>query len=388
MGKHLTTIDVTIPGLGRGKVGTRRTENRLTVSAGTADPGLVAMRRAMIQELKSRVGGMDLLRGLYDRRFDVAELHRAYVQGSDALARLLELAHFPPLRESIDDFLSRCRARGKASYQQQLYRFADYLGPNATLLDVTTKNIAAFLEQLTAVGHRWKHKPTASNATRNRYRAAIAAMCSDAVRMGRMKEHPLAWRRLLPYDEGHRRLPDMSPTDYAKYLDAHESWTVKLFHRLLIHTGADVGEMLDLHVDECLLDRELPRLRFKRQKVRRSIERLVPIPASVADELREHIVGNGMVGRALVFHGVTDFMSRTAHEAARKAIGQPELRRKDFRHIAAIYWRRADVDLERIREWLGLMSIKQVQVYAAFGPDDKYDAPKIARATELLQLVK
>ena len=79
---------------------------------------------------------------------------------------------------------------------------------------------------------------------------------------------------------------------------------------------------------------------------------------------------------------------RSWHERARDDLKRPDLRLKDLRHIAAIYWRRAGVDLERIREWLGLTNMQQVQVYAAFGPDDTFDAPKVAKATELLTLVK
>jgi len=70
------------------------------------------------------------------------------------------------------------------------------------------------------------------------------------------------------------------------------------------------------------------------------------------------------------------------HQEVRALIGRPELRLKDFRHIAAISWRRAGADLEQIREWLGHSTINQTVVYASFKADDDFDAPIVAAATE------
>lgn len=383
MAGHYPTIDILIPGLDRGKPG--RSRDRLMRSAGTADPRLVEDRRAMVRELAVRVGGLDILRALYDQRFDVAALHRAYLQGPAALTALAEASQHRPLREAIDGFVSRCRARTADRYRLQLYRFAEFLGERATLADVTTKSVQKFLAQLVSRNGNDEHE--VSNATRNRYRAAISALCSDAIRMGDMTEHPLAWRQLLPYDEGHRRLPDLSPTEYARYLDRMPDFEHRTFAKVLIHCGADVGEVVTLRADECLLDRELPRLRFKRTKVRRSIERLVPVPQHLADDLRRLLRERGAIGRALVF-GLSRRNIRSWHDRGRDAIERPDLRLKDFRHIAAIYWRKAGVDLERIRDWLGLTNMQQVQVYAAFGPDDEFDGPKVAKATQLLTVAK
>jgi site-specific recombinase XerD len=84
---------------------------------------------------------------------------------------------------------------------------------------------------------------------------------------------------------------------------------------------------------------------------------------------------------------VTDMMLRKAHETARAAIGRRTLRRKDLRHIAAIYWRRGGADLESVRQWLGHSHISQTLIYAAFGVDDQYDAPVLANLTQRLRLI-
>lgn len=383
MAGHYPTIDLLIPGLDRGKPG--RSRDRLMRSACTADPRLVEQRRVMVRELAVRVGGLDVLRALYDQRFDVAALHRAYLEGPAALAALAAASRHKPLREAIDGFISRCRARTASKYKMELDRLAECLGEHATIADVTTEAVQRFLSGL--VNMRGKSRHAVSNATRNRYRAAISALCSDAIRMGDLKEHPLAWRQLLPYDEGHRRLPDLSPTEYARYLDRLPDFEHRVFAKVLMHCGADVSEVCALRADECLLDRELPRLRFKRTKVRRSIERLVPVPDHLADDLRRLIKERAVVGRALVF-GLSQRGIRSWHDRGRDAIERPDLRMKDFRHIAAIYWRKAGVDLERIRDWLGLTNMQQVQIYAAFGPDDAFDGPKVARATQLLTVAK
>jgi integrase len=363
--------------------GSGRQRDRLRASLETSDVEVAGVRTAMLRELQSRVGGLALLRGLYDGRFGVTDLHRAYASGSDALDRLLRREEHGSLADLVTRYVSELRIRSKAKTEMQLGRFVEALGgEHARLTDVTTDAVQKFLGDI-ASNRGTSGKPV-SGATRNRYRAAISGFCSWCVRKRLLREHPLAWRQVLPFDEGYRRLPTLSAAEYRDYLAALDWPELALYSKLLIHSGADVQEIANLKVEECELDRELPRLRFRRLKVRKTIERLVPIPTEVAIELNNHIVSRQMGPRDVVFADVDAGKAQRRHQQARKAIDKGELRRKDFRHIAAIYWRKGGADLDRVREWLGLTNMQQVQVYAGFGPDDSFDAPKIKLANELL----
>lgn len=372
--------DMVIRGLERGS---GRQLDRLRVTLDTGDEVVARVRKAMLLELQSRVGGMELLRGLYDRRFTVSELHTAYVRGSDALDRLLRREEHGTLVELVARYVSELRIRSKAKTAMQLARYVAWLGgERARLTDVTTDSVQKFLGEITS--NRGTSKGPVSGATRNRYRAAISGFCSWCVRKRLLREHPMAWRQVLPFDEGYRRLPTLSAAEYRDYLRALDWPELALYSKVMIHSGADVSEVANLKVEDCELDRDLPRLRFRRMKVRKAIERLVPIPQDVAIELNNYIVERGLDGRDVIFAGIDSGKAQRAHKKARVAIKKPELRRKDFRHIAAIYWRKGGADLDRVREWLGLTNMQQVQIYSAFGPDDSFDAPKIKLANELL----
>src|SRR5690242_1181749 len=372
--------DFIVRGLERGS---GRQRDRLRVSLETDDRAVADVRMAMLRELTTRVGGMALLRELADHRFGVTDLHRAYVAGPDALDRLMKREEHGSLLEIAKKYVAELRIRSKAKTEMQLLRFVDALGgERARLTDVTTDAVQKFLADITS--NRGTSKQPVGGATRNRYRAAISGFCSWCIRKRLMTEHPLAWGQVLPFDEGYRRLPTLSPSEYRDYLAALEWPALALYSKLLIHSGADCTEIAHLRPDECELDRALPRLRFRRLKVRKAVERLVPIPVEIAIELNNYIVLRGFGPRDMIFADIDQGQAQRRHRKARKAIGKLELRRKDFRHIAAIYWRKGGADLDRVREWLGLTNLQQVQIYAGFGPDDSFDAPKIKLANELL----
>lgn len=373
--------DMIIRGLARGS---GRQLDRLRVPLDTSDEDVARARRAVLRDLAVRIGGMDLLRALYDRRFTMTDLHLAHAAGPDALERLLRREEHGSLAELVARYVGELRIRSKNKTEMQLNRFVAWLGgERARLTDVTTDSVQKFLGEITSNRSDPDSRVAVSGATRNRYRAALSGFCSWCVRKRLMREHPLAWRQVLPFDEGYRRLPTLSAADYRAYLAALDWPELALYSKLLIHSGADVHEIARLRVEECELDRELPRLRLRRMKVRRAIERLVPIPQEVAVELNNYIVSRGLTARDGVFAGIDSGKAQRAHQRARKAIGST-ITRKDFRHIAAIYWRKGGVDLDRIREWLGLTNMQQVQIYSGFGPDDSFDAPKVKLANELL----
>lgn len=168
----------------------------------------------------------------------------------------------------------------------------------------------------------------------------------------------------------------------SQYLTAHAPHAVFAF-RILIHMGPVIGELETRTVRHCLLDRNQPRIDFRRTKTTTQ-QRLVPIPSELVEESKAHIQAHALEPGALLLGMFRRSDVERLHRAPRKAIGRPELRIKDLRHIAAISWRRGGVELQTIRDWLGHKTINQTVVYDAFAPDDAYDAPKVARAAATL----
>jgi integrase len=219
-----------------------------------------------------------------------------------------------------------------------------------------------------------------------------------------MTVHPIAFKRVEKRTEAKHRPPDLSPAEYRSYFAIVEKLRPDLviLFKLLIHSGADIGELIGveskkkklprkpgLMVRDCYLDRDLPRLRLIRTKTN-TPERHVPIPKNVAVALQAHIELRGLRSGDEVFggsgekFGITYEEAAWVHERVRISITRPDLKIKSLRHVAAIYWRRAGVDLITIRDYLGHSTVSQTQIYAEFGPDDEWEAPTTEGAYRLL----
>jgi integrase/recombinase XerC len=374
-------IDLILPGLG---FGTGRNKDRFRVSSETTVAKVYEARRQMVKDLADRLL-FGVLRARVEGRFTTTELYRAYREGQSALDRLVENSSGMLLEPLLRRYMTVNRARDRAKTEKQVRRFIDWCGDpdRATTNDLTSDRLADFLAGLTS--RRGHAGGAVSGATYNRYRAAIGGFCTYLVRQGYLSKHPVAFRALPKADEGESRMPEFSPAEYRDYFAAVATLTPDLLpvYRLLVHTGADVGEVLSRTVRDCDLDRELPRIRFRRTKTR-TPERLVPFPPLWVAELRGHIAAHRLQPGDLLFGMFKRSAVEWVHQRARKGIGRPDLRLKDFRHIAAIAWRRGGADLESVRDWLGHATINQTVVYNAFVPDDGYDAPKVARAAEIL----
>jgi integrase len=178
-------------------------------------------------------------------------------------------------------------------------------------------------------------------------------------------------------------MPVMTDKEWQRYLMALPSPTYKLFFSILIHTGADVGEVIALRLEDLFCLNEVPRIRFRRTKIANAHERMVPIPRALAYDILARVKNIEYVDGTL-FPYATDYDLRQKHEIARKAIGRPDLRRKDFRHLAAIAWRKAGVGIETIKERLGHSSIAMTMRYAAFRPSDEFDQKGTEEAAKLI----
>ena len=381
------TIDMIVKGLERGS---GRSKDRLQLRVEAAKK---ASREAMLRELASRVGGLDLLRALYDHRIDLEELYQAYIRGSDALAELLKRKQVPPLSQLMDDYVTSLRSKTKGHTEKYLARFRASLDDDAELGDVTAGAVEAWLAEMRSQKH--KDRRAVSAQTKNRALMAVKGFGTWCVERGYCLQHPL--KHVEPYLEDVRRIRYLTPAEYHAYFAAlqEDRPALTLPFKVLMHTGADLGEVVvtkladgrpssPLLVRDLHFERELPRVLFKRTKVKTSPERLVPIPADLAAQLTAYVEERGLHLGDPLFGDVTAAQMRYAHQRVRHAIHRDDLRRKDLRHVAAVLWRWAGVDLDRIREWLGHSSIMQTVIYAAFGPLDSFDKPAIERVEAIL----
>ena len=374
-------IDLILPGLG---IGVGRNRDRFRVSSETRERGVYEARVAMVRDLADRLL-FPLLKARLDGRFSTTRLHQAYRAGETALNELLGDVTCERLAPLVDRYMVANQARDKRKTEMHLRRFIGFYGGEhrASTTDLTADRIAGFLDSLTSAQHH-RGAPV-SGATRNRYRAALSGFCSYLIRRGTIQRHPVRYDAVPKADEGEHRMPEFSASEYRMYfatLADRAPHLVPIF-RLLIHTAADVGEVLTRTVRDLHLDREVPRVRFRRTKTR-TPERLVPYPVRFVAELRGHIAKHQLQPGDLLFGMVKRSQVDHTHQYVRKVVGRSDLRLKDFRHVCAITWRRAGADLQSIRDWLGHATINQTVVYDRFAPDDSYDAPKIARAAALL----
>lgn len=418
-------IDLVVPGLG---AATGKTD-RFRCSAETRDPGVCAERRRMIHDLGQRLLH-DVLAARLDGRFTTEQLALAYKQGSQALRALLDASQATPLAALRDRWMVVCNAGSKWEYQRQLNAFIAYCGgeQSATVADLTAERIIAWLSSLVdnrrgrsgarqhsdsaeAIADRKRRSkrrqslpPRAlSEATRNRHRTAISAFCKFLVNtVGVLTVHPLREGRVPKRHEADSRMPQMTARQWDAYLAALKADVLApagsaIVAKILRHTAADVGEVVGyerrvdgVHVPGFLVkdihaNRELPYLEFKRQKVAKSPRRMVPYVKEHVAELLTYISDRGLLSTDPVFADLDREAFERAHKRARKVAGCPDLRLKDFRHLAAISWAQAGVRLERMCSWMGHSSIRQTEVYARFGPHDQLDGPCAQRAVEMAE---
>lgn len=380
-------LDLIVDGLDRGA---GRDKDRFRTSAGTRDRKVYDRRVLMVKDLASRLLFAPL-RAVCDKQVTIAELETAYRTGAEALTALTSRASTLALGRMTGLYLATLPDTTRENIDTHLERLVLALGgSSATTADLTVSAINRFLAGLVK-DSRGKGKP-ASAGTKNRYRASIQGFCSWLVKEGHATTSPFAVRGAITlYQESTgagKRLPELEPDEMDKYLAAVQRLGGPEYRMLAwahIETGADAGELHEaLTVRHCRFppDRSgITRLRFIRTKTegRGAVERLVPVPEAFAQELKRHVEERGLTRDEAVF-GMCDYWKAyEIHVKAMEAAGRPGINRKDLRHVAAIRWRRAGADMEQIREWLGHTKIEQTRVYAAFKPNDDFDAPVLKR---------
>jgi integrase len=376
-------IDLILPGLDGENHRAGRNQDRFRVSSETRDPKVFEQRKSMVLDLADRLL-WPILRARLENRFSTTQLHAAYRDGK--LEQLLASHSGHLLAPMLERYMMVTRARDREKTRMQIQRFIDYCGggDRASTADVTTQKLASFCKSLRV--ERARQPRAVSNATQNRYSAAIGAFASFLIREALLTKHPKAFGALQKLDEGEHRMPSFSDDEYARYFALLEEAgpETRLFFQLLVHTGADVGEVETRRVSDCELSRQLPRIRYRRTKTR-TPERLVPLAPALIPSLRQHIAEHELQRDDLLFGMLKRRRLEMAHDRVRRAMGRTDLRMKDFRHVAAIYWRKGGASIESVRAWLGHATILQTVVYTSFAPDDEHDEPAIRRASELLR---
>lgn len=366
-------------------------DGRLQCSSETTIRDAYERRVNAIREAWGK-GGVwaESVRALAAKRYGVTRWMAARDAGVVAVEDLMRSSGAEPLADAIRDYLKASRASDKTKMRQRLDRLALYLGGRkATVADLTSSKVDAFLGQLIDQRTAKTTKTPAEGSTVNRYRAVISGLCTWLVRQGRLLIHPIAGKKVEKRAEPHHRLPEMSADEYGRYtsyvLGARpDLYVIPL---LLIHTAADVGEVFGLTVRD--LDLDGSRVHYHRLKTLRaqrggSRPRFVPMPAIVLNEVRAHIAEHDVQGSTLAFGMFARRDVEWLHERAAKHIGRPELTLKDLRHVAAIAWVRAGVHIRIVQRWMGHASLSQTMKYCDYEPDAGIAAESAERAADTL----
>lgn len=353
-------------------------------------------------------GRWDVLRARMEGRFTTRELTRAASQLGETyealLARTAPAPEQPLLAPQIDAYLQMPtrttrprKAEGIHKVRMQLDRFVEFLGgPKVALIShLTEEKINAFLAGLT----NQRTGAPADPKTKNRYRAAISGLATHCQRRNLLSRHPIREGLVAKQSEnGGERMPDwFGPEDFKRYFAAVAEISLRmvLFLKLMIFTGVDLEEMLELRVADLQFQEGHGVLTSRRSKVDGK-ERVIPFDSSVKAEFEAHVAEYnlkphqplfGMLTRVRTKSGVSAYEVNAAHRAGRKALGRSSaheatkagiehdgrqtLRLKDLRHIAAIGWVRAGINLVEVQHYLGHTSITQTQVYARYTPKEE-----------------
>ncbi len=234
---------------------------------------------------------------------------------------------------------------------------------------------AADIERLLAA------HPELSPASRNRIVGALSALLQYARRLGYVERNVAA---TVPRErEEVSALPLVGLEDQRRLLEEVPAEPRLLFLAAL-DTGARLGELLRLTWAD--VDWEQGGLLIRRSKSRRP--RMVRMSRRLAGALRAHADGRGLGATRRIFaagvgaDGALRWAWRKRFKRAAAAIGQPDLRIHDLRHLAAINLVRAGVDLPTVQAHLGHLHLVSTLRYAAYA--DETASGRAARVLDRL----
>jgi integrase len=251
------------------------------------------------------------------------------------------------------------------TYANEEKRFEKVLIPHfrgKLLSEITEAHIEKFMLKLAEQGR--------SPATRNRYQVYLSRLFQRATVHGYVEGNPAAKIKRLREEE--RAVPALDIATQNALVAACDE-KIRDYVLLSLDTGCRQGELLRLEWKDVDLDRgELAVLKSKSGKSRR-----VPLTGRLAARLREmkdaRVIPLEGPDRVLP-HLPMPLSGPTAKlfKKAAAAIGYPDLRPHDARHLCAVNLARAGVPLVDIGRWLGHspQSVTVTLRYARHCPED------------------
>ncbi len=226
--------------------------------------------------------------------------------------------------------------------------FAEFVGPYLPVSEaLTTANITEYVEDLKV--------NELSGGTINRRLAAISVLVKHALALNLIDRAPLlTWE-----PEGRGRKRYFTRDEVAQIVATTRQWGYHLeagFFCFLVDTGARVGEALGVDVRTCLTDTRVTFLKTKNGR-----DRTIPLTARASAAIR-------MAPRG--FQTLNRWGLRSLWERLRSHhtwIGSASLH--TFRHTCASWLVQSGVDLYRVKEWMGHLSIVTTQIYAHLSPE-------------------
>lgn len=362
---------------------------------------------AMLHDLHRRTTMMPVLRALRDRQIRIESAYRAYQDGPEALAALLRRVTALKLSDLLKQYAKAQRhVREMPDRVKRIQRFIDWLGGDdvATTEMFTTANVQDYLGQLDYAPNATRKAEGPPNpATIANHRMGLSGFATWMMQRNLLAKHPIAYKAVpKPSAEKHRMPAKFTRGDYLKYVKT--AYGVSPYASIaldtMLHSGADLSEVIytfrakamvrngsrqksgtGLHARD-ILPGHPAQIRFQRAKWLGAKERLIPVPATVYEPLKQIITQNLLNGNDLLFRGLSEHTLRRAHKAAAKAIGRPDLRLKDLRHIAAMHWLDNGVPLIQVQKRLGHATLAQTAVYLDYVAPSREVAEQVERAAD------
>jgi integrase/recombinase XerD len=209
--------------------------------------------------------------------------------------------------------------------------------------------------------------------------ADLAEIVDQTVRLWR--KHHLTYDQTKYVVEQARRRLELSPPRQRKRTVERLDWSevqaliqavygvrssYGLLVKTLFYTGARVEEFSHIRVADLHLEDDPPQLHLTYAK--RQSTRYVPIPPSLADELRTHL-GRRKVGFLFESNRHTRYAARTIQSIVKLAALAAGITKRVYPHllrhsIATLLLQSGEVPLDQVQKFLGHRQIGTTQVYA------------------------
>jgi len=266
-----------------------------------------------------------------------------------------------------------------AWYRNMLERYITYIGPEATLGDLTVKNARAFTAHLMAQDARYTDHPISprkegglSAYTVHGYVRSLKVFSAWLADEGVLTNDPLSKLKrpklpetvieVLTEEEISRILVTTKPTSFM-------SARLHTMFLVLLDTGIRATELLTLTMKNLDLPHSEMKVVGKGNK-----ERIVPFGPTTKKALlmwtvRYHkdspLVFHGIEGEALTYTALAHLLKRLGEKA-----GVPRLHCHLIRHSAALRWLMAGGDVISLKNLLGHVDVTTTQLYLHMASQD------------------